>query len=747
MKLKSMTATFGGLQEAHLEFGDGLNLIHGPNEAGKSTWCAFWKAMLYGIDTRERDKAGRLADKNRYDPWNNALMTGEMRLEWEGHDITIRRSSDRSAPFCNFSATYTGTGEPVGFLTAQNCGEMLTGVSKEVFERSAFIGGDLAVASTPDLEKRIASIVSSGQEDVSFSQVEGRLKDWMNRRRVNRSVGLIPKLEKELAQVSRELEALSSHAGEVARLEGEYSDLTRQLSAWEEESGLHSRLARRELDDRFARAQADLDRAVDQLHRLERESARFGALPSKEKLKRAQGELQYLKVLDEEIQSAQAALTQAEDAYVQAQRSIQDSRFTGMTPDEASERAQNDLAQYRDCMETARSKAFAVRLFPIGGAVLAVVYLALRFVLGDSLLLPDFLVAVAALLAGGLLGVLFHRKAGSWRARAEQLLDRWSADSPEDLARQMEEYRRRCQKTELAASQLKAIRGALNDKLARKENDVTDLMSFVHTFAPEVTALFGCSAALSRALNLDYEQSAARDRVEQCALRRDDLAAQGGRLPEGGSPEAPAHSREECQQALEQLTRSSEALKAELDQARGTLSALGDPAALAARKEQLEEELARREGEYSAAESALNTLKTVYSQLQSRFSPELNRLASRYMSRLTGEQYANLALDRQLGGEVTPTGAAFSRSALYLSRGTLDQLYLSVRLAVCGLCLPQHPPIVLDDALVAFDDHRMKLALELLLELAQNQQLLVFTCQNREGEALAGKPVTRLELG
>ena len=71
-----------------------------------------------------------------------------------------------------------------------------------------------------------------------------------------------------------------------------------------------------------------------------------------------------------------------------------------------------------------------------------------------------------------------------------------------------------------------------------------------------------------------------------------------------------------------------------------------------------------------------------------------------------------------------------------MSRGATDQLYLAVRLAVCKLCLEENPPIMLDDALVAFDDDRLKLALELLQELAQRQQIILFTCQKREGEVL-----------
>ena len=61
MRICSMTATFGKLEGETLEFTPGLNLISAPNEWGKSTWCAFLLAMLYGIDTRQRAKQGHHA--------------------------------------------------------------------------------------------------------------------------------------------------------------------------------------------------------------------------------------------------------------------------------------------------------------------------------------------------------------------------------------------------------------------------------------------------------------------------------------------------------------------------------------------------------------------------------------------------------------------------------------------------------------------------------------------------------------
>lgn len=71
-----MTATFGKLENQTLTLTPGLNLISAPNEWGKSTWCAFLLAMLYGIDTRQRAKQGQLPDKERYKPWSGQAHGG-----------------------------------------------------------------------------------------------------------------------------------------------------------------------------------------------------------------------------------------------------------------------------------------------------------------------------------------------------------------------------------------------------------------------------------------------------------------------------------------------------------------------------------------------------------------------------------------------------------------------------------------------------------------------------------------------
>ena len=201
MKLRKLTATFGCLDGATLTFGPGLTLIGAPNGSGKSTWCAFLRVMLYGLDTRQRDRKGAPADKNRYRPWNGKPMEGLLECEHQGAVILLRRTSAGGVPMGDFSAVYQATGLPVPGLTADNAGEVLTGLSREVFDRSVFLRQTaLAVTQSQDLEKRITDLVSSGEEDVSWSEANDRLKAWLHRRRFHKS-GRIPLLEAEAAQL------------------------------------------------------------------------------------------------------------------------------------------------------------------------------------------------------------------------------------------------------------------------------------------------------------------------------------------------------------------------------------------------------------------------------------------------------------------------------------------------------------------------------------------------------------------
>ena len=230
MIIRHMQGTFGTLDGEQLRLDTGLNIIYAPNESGKSTWCAFLRAMLYGIDTSQRARAGFVPDKQKYAPWSGKPMAGELELEQDGKCITIRRWTEaKSAPMRAFSAVYTGTDIPVPGLTATDAGEQLTGVSAEVFQRSAFIGqGGLVVTGTPELERRISAIVTSGEEASSYTEADAQLRAWLRRRRSGQH-GALPELEQRIADTETQLHRLERNAQEQAACAAELRETEAEL--------------------------------------------------------------------------------------------------------------------------------------------------------------------------------------------------------------------------------------------------------------------------------------------------------------------------------------------------------------------------------------------------------------------------------------------------------------------------------------------------------------------------------------
>ena len=727
MKIKTMTATFGKLQGERLTLEPGLNVITAPNEGGKSTWCAFLKAMFYGIDTRDRDRKGHLADKNRYQPWSGAPMEGEITLEWQGQDITIRRGPRGNVPFGSFSAVYTGTEEPVPGLTAGTCGQMLLGVGREVYERSAFIGqsGTLAIRSAPELEARIAALVSSGEEDVSYSQVERQLKEWLNRRKVNKSVGRIPQLEEEQAELARSAGELSQLNDQLNQLEGERAQAARKHAFCTRQLALHKAIAQRKLDLQYTQARNDEAQAQAQLDALLSEQARFGPIPSRDALKRAQGELAFLKALEPEIRQGQEELALAQQALERARQAAQDDHFPGMTGEEAVRKGERDSESYRSGMARKAASRRNFALLQIVGVVAG----AALAIFGPFWWLGP----IAYVLCAAASALVFTNGTKSAR-QAAKILERYGVDDVEEIAALAGNYQQRMAAADQAAQQVRMIQGGLKDRQARLENSRQELFRFVHTFAPEVKELFGVSAALSRALNLGERETLARSKLEGAQRLTQALQAQGGReLTEETPLSQPTLSLEQAAQETGRLQVELERLDRALNQARGKQQALGDPAILSARLEQVEKELERRRREYQAISIAMETLQQANAQLQQRFSPQLNRAAGALLKRLTGGKYHALSLDKELEASASGERDVLPHSALYLSKGTVDQIYLAVRLAVCDLCFPD-APLVLDEALAAFDDVRAKRALELLQELAEQRQILLFSCHNRESQ-------------
>ena len=75
-------------------------------------------------------------------------------------------------------------------------------------------------------------------------------------------------------------------------------------------------------------------------------------------------------------------------------------------------------------------------------------------------------------------------------------------------------------------------------------------------------------------------------------------------------------------------------------------------------------------------------------------------------------------------------------SASRLSIGTIDQLYLSLRLAMVEKLSEEKMPIILDEVFAYYDTARLKNILKYIADRFQEHQIIIFTCTNREKQVL-----------
>jgi len=671
LQLLHANATYGKLDQARLDLQPGLNVICAPNEGGKSTWCRFLLAMFYGLNTRQR---GDLADKNRFHPWNGSLMQGKLELSAGGKELTLSRRTQRpDAPLGVFSCTYSGTDTPVPGLDAARCGETLLGVPQSVYQRCAFIpSGSLAIDADADLERRISALISTGDEKISFSQVESRLKKQLHQRKYNRS-GSIPLLEAEIA-------GLRAAQQEAQTLTGQLENLQQQLSQARE--------------DQARRRQARLQVAQEALREKE---SRLQALPDSSDLQRINQQLGAVRSLGDQVQQAQEAVSRQESAIEAQLQELNRNPLHPMTKAQLEAQLQIQPPAPPQVAQLLISLALGL----CGGGFLwyeidrpQVLWLCLAC-------------AVTALAAGNFLRLLIRR------IRLQQSRRR-ELSRQEELRKLAESYLPALEELEAQRALLRQKQQILSDGDRRLRTQLSDLLSQVSRWDDSV-------------------QSAGDIRrfVRETAQNRDHLA-------------------QELHQAQTRLLQAqmSDAddtvthLQQQIAQVQGHLDAGRDAQTLGDQISRLEEELVRQQAEYDALRLSLDALQAANTTLQNRFSPELGRRAAEIFADMTGSTWSHILLDREFHLSAESGSDPTRRSVQLLSAGTADQLYLAVRLAICEMILPpeQNPPLILDDALLTFDDARLSTTLDYLTRLGAQRQILLFTCQGREAALLRGRP-------
>lgn len=708
MKIYSMTATFGKLEHQNLTLEPGLNIIHAPNEWGKSTWCAFLLAMFYGIDTKERTKTSALADKERYAPWSGSPMSGRMELNWNGRDITIERENKGRLIFGDFKAYETATGLPVPELTAANCGEMLLGVEKSVFARAGFLKlTDLPVTQDESLRRRLNALVTTGDESGSGDILAQKLKELKNNCRFNRT-GRLPQAQTQREELEWKLRELREQKTQIQRLQERQEELAEFHKRLQNHMVALEYAENRGYAEKLAAAEANRDMAVAKAAQWE---IACENLPQRSEIEDKLTALRSLREeWDEVHMDSQMAPAQPQPPQVLPP-------FQGLSSEDAIRQAQTDVQVY----ETAASEK-KKRGLGIVGLLLALVGVGV-------LLIPNFVVRCIGA-AGVLAGIFLCCTNAVSRRRAEntatELTGKYAPLMPEDWVLQAKRSTEQQEEYKKALENRENILSSLNqrmEKIREKLHTITGGESFAE-----------CEKVWKEKLESRKSLEDAKQEQKRAEELVQVLRSSHKETPAPEFPDTLNWDRAETQRLIDSSEFDQKQLQTRLGQCQGRMDTLGQEEPLAQQLEAVNARINKLEDVYAALTIAQQTLADASDSLQRRFAPRIAKRAKAIFSNLTGGRYDRLTLGQDLSINTGAQGEDTLHSALWRSDGTADQLYLALRLAVAGELTPE-APLILDDALVRFDDQRLQEAIRILEEEAETKQVILFTCQNREIQA------------
>ena len=128
-------------------------------------------------------------------------------------------------------------------------------------------------------------------------------------------------------------------------------------------------------------------------------------------------------------------------------------------------------------------------------------------------------------------------------------------------------------------------------------------------------------------------------------------------------------------------------------------------------------------------------LNRAYEKMKTEVTPKFTQNLSKNMADISNNKYTNVRLNDEKGLIVENDLGQYI-SIENLSVGTIDQLYLSLRLSMIDDITNEKMPIILDETFAYYDDTRLENILKYLIEKSKERQIIIFTCTQREKQIL-----------
>ena len=633
--------SYGKLKDKEIDLKDGINIIYGKNEAGKSTLLRFIINSFYGISKNKKGK--EYSDYDRYKPWSGEEFSGN--IEYELNDKTkyeIHRDFKKKNP-----NIYNERKEDISkeFNIDKTNGNQFfyeqTKVDEDLFLSTMVVGQkevELESKQQSMLVQKIANLVGTGEDNVSFK----RAIDRINRRQLN-EVGTSNSREKPINVTARKIEELETQKNELSKyenfkyeIEENRNNLKEEISKLENENNLLKEI-----------------KLLNEKEKIEREKIKI-----QENIKNENNEkINAVKNKIEEIRNNN--------------KNILENNFDKSKNNKKINREKNKLNKK------------IILIF-----ILVILINVIQFIfIKNKIFNYIFLLTVPMVL---IFSIYLKNK-----------------------------LNKKIKKEELEENKKQELFNNVNSEINNLEQEIKLLEN--NNLETE-NKLNNLKNNFNLKINLEKEK------IKNKYLGK----IENSKLNNLINLENINYEVENMQNKIN--NKNIELHKLELDQ-KNIEPKLDNLS-------KIEEELVNNNNKMLTLRKnnesfnlAKEVLTNAYEEMKNTVTPKFTEELSKNISSITKGKYNNVRFNDEVGLIVElPNGEYVTASKL--SVGTIDQLYLSLRLSMIEDLSEESMPIILDEAFAYFDEERLENILKYMNDKFKEHQVILLTCTNREKEIL-----------
>lgn len=687
MKIKNIKVNaYGNIENKDINLEEGINIIHGANESGKSTLLNYIISIFYGIS---RNKDGKvLSDYEKYKPWNSNEFSGRISYKLEnGEKYEIFRDFNKKNP-----KIYNDKLEDISdrFETDKKDGSKFfieqMGIDKQMYLSTVVSTQEevrLDEKNQNMLIQKIANLAGTGEDNVSYKKalikLQEKIRDEIGTNKTSQKP--INIIEKEIVEINNKIVETEKYRNRKYEIDAEKEQILSELKKLEQQKQILQEL------------QNSMKSEKETKNRLEiREKNRKDNIAKINELTNQKN------TINAESERVQSAKNHLQDIIKGHKENI--------------EKLNSEIEKIANEKEETQEKEKPSISFIVITVVLAIALIC------SIILIKNYIVSGilgVAIIANIVFYVINKNKQKVNKAKLREKINQEKQYKREKLENQKQQIIANVNTTEKELEKQEEEEKQVNSELSMLKGQIILLEKNNEKITEEIEQ---DNKAIKEESNKNKQQiiEKYKDKNINDLLYINDYQNYISKIEET-------------------INNNRIRIKGLEIEYNTIVPQLDEMVVLEEKREADKEKLAELREKESIINIAIENLMDAYEEMKTTITPKFTKNLSESIQKISSNKYNKVTINDE-NGMIIENNRGEYVEAIKLSTGTIDQLYLALRLSMIDELSKENLPIILDESFAYSDNNRLKNMLQYLTSDLNNHQTIIFTCTDREQKML-----------